>query len=168
MDMLADVDDTRSIKGKAAAAGLSTRHAYRLTADVDFGVALVLRRRESVNRHLGGVYRRLVEDAKNDKLPAVDRHRAAKLLLEANGELNAPGVTVNDNRSGMVLSLPERLQSHLADRRRMLGEPEENGVPGLFKSLFARMQQGAPAPGMVEVAVVEEPEVSQSPGEVVE
>ncbi len=126
-DILADPTDKRSIQAKAEASGFSKRHGYRLSARADFAELVARRAREMLPRHLGQIYAHLREDAVDETLPPVDRHRASKLLLQVAGELRPerPEMEININQASVsYLSVPEKLQRHLDRRREMLRDVE--------------------------------------------
>lgn len=121
LDLLANPEDRRSVRAKAEVVGFCERHAYRLCSRADFSAAVSARARAFLPKHLSYIYGRLLDDAKNDEIPAIDRHRAAKLLLLVSGEMK-PETQINISQTSISLSFPERLQRHVEARRAMLRE----------------------------------------------
>ena len=114
LEKLADLEDGRSIRDRAAAAGLSEGYAYRLTKRPAFIAALRDRVRAVVRYHLPAVYAKLVEEAKAGNV------NAARVLLQAVGDLSGDGVAVTVTTSTTNLGMPERLTKLLDERRAML------------------------------------------------
>jgi len=121
IESLADPDDFRTIGEKAEAVGYNAEYGRQLSHDPKIAEMAVARCREMVRGKLPQVHRYIVRDATNGKAEAIDRHRAAKIVFQATGEIQPGGVTINDNRS-LNIAFPERLAGLFGARRETLRE----------------------------------------------
>jgi hypothetical protein len=120
LELVADPDDFRPVGEKAEEVGYNAEYGRQLTRDYRFSEWTRQRTREMVAGKLHQVYRMLVRDAVAEDGEAMDRHRAAKIVLQATGDLSPTQVNVDVGVA--VLQLPERLAKHLDARRSMLRE----------------------------------------------
>jgi len=121
VELLADPDDFRDIREKAREAGYSDGYGYQLARDPTFAEWVVRRCRQLVRAKLPQIYQGLARDAMGGNLEPIDRHRAAKIVMQATGEIQSNGVTINDNRAVNIV-FPERLAVLFAERRELLRE----------------------------------------------
>ncbi len=90
IELLADLDDTRSKDEKSVAAGYAAKHIYRLQKDPHFAGAVYQRMKSHLRINLLRVYQSLLERAANGDI------KAAELILKSAGEIQS-GVNVQTN-----------------------------------------------------------------------
>ncbi len=90
IELLANLDDTRSKDQKSVAAGFAPKQVYRLQRDPHFAAAVYQRMKSHLRENLGRIYKSLLERAANGGM------KACELLLRASGEI-APGVNAQTN-----------------------------------------------------------------------
>jgi len=121
IELLADPDDFRPVAEKARECGYVKDYAYQLKKDPSFAEWTLVRCRELVRGKLPDIHRLMVRDATSDGAEPIDRHRAAKIVMQVTGEIAPASLTLNDNRT-VNIGFPERIAALFAERREMLRE----------------------------------------------
>jgi len=124
IELVADPDDFRPIGEKAREIGYSDQYGRILCRDPVFSQWVLARARERVRGKLTDIYRGLVQDATTAGLEPTDRHRAARIVMQATGEIEGARVTLNDNRNATIIvgQFPDCIRQALSERVNQLQE----------------------------------------------
>jgi hypothetical protein len=125
IELLADPGDFRSISEKAVEVGYEASYGRHLAADPTFSEWVLERAREMVRSRKPAIYRELVQDATtHTDGDSITRHRAARLIFQATGEIKpaTPHVTINDNRQVVLVGFSDKLSALFSERRAQLQE----------------------------------------------